>query len=179
MPPIHYTGFNDGFVASTTPPAPSILYSTYIGGTGSDVLNAIAVDASGNAWAAGFTNSNNFSPRTRSSVHIWRKQRCCADQAGSGGVPLFSTYLGGGGNDQALGVGVDGNSNAYVTGFTNGNNFPTTSGGCPDRASGRQRHFRREIQFQRAPRRVYSTLLREPATMRVLPWRRIARAALT
>ena len=155
-----YSGNNDGFVTKYNPTGTTILYSTYIGGTSNDVLNAIAVDASGNAWAAGYTNSNNFPVlHATQTTYGGGAFDAVLVKLSPAGVPLFSTYLGGGANDQALGVAVDSNSNAYVTGFSNSNNFSTTAGVVQTAHQGGFDVFVEKFNSTATPGRVYSTFL--------------------
>lgn len=108
-------------------PILSLAYSTYLGGTGDDVITDIALDAGGNAYVTGLTESTNFPTRG-------------AAQPGFGGGEIdafvvklnpagtdivYSTYLGGDMEDQAFGIAVDTSGNAYVTGQTCSRNFPT------------------------------------------------------
>ncbi len=137
-----WAGYNNGnetaFVSKINPTGTGFVYSTYLGGslaTDRDQGCAIAVDASGDAYVVGSTQSPDF-PTTQGAY-----QRIIAspysafitelDAAGSGLV--YSTFLGGaGGYDAAYGIAVDANNQAYVTGnvssVNNGNSvFPTTS----------------------------------------------------
>ena len=126
------------FVSKINPAGTGFVYSTYLGGslaTDRDQGCAIAVDASGDAYVVGSTQSPDF-PTTQGAY-----QRSIAsgysafitelDPAGSGLV--YSTFLGGpGGYAAAYGIAVDANNQAYVTGnvssVNDGNSvFPTTS----------------------------------------------------
>jgi len=110
---------------------PVLTYSTYLGGTGNDQGNAIAVDGSGNAYVTGETNSTNFPINFPGGPSIPIIQ---ASNGGGGdafvtkfgptGAQIYSTYLGGGSDDQGRGIAVDGAGQAYVTGSTGSVNFP-------------------------------------------------------
>jgi len=124
-------GNQDAFVTELNAGG-SLIYSTYLGGSGYDQGNAIAVDSSGNAYVAGYTSSTNFP--TANAI-----QGACAScsnvndafvaEISTNGTGLvYSTYLGGNGDDQGMGIAVDAQGNAFVTGFTFSTNFPTTAG---------------------------------------------------
>jgi len=109
---------------------PVLVYSTYLGGTGGEAGSGIAVDTAGNAYVTGMSFSTNF-PTTagvfqtaapsEGNVFVTK-----LNPTGSGLV--YSTYLGGSGNDGGKGIAVDPAGNVYVTGFTASSNFPTTPG---------------------------------------------------
>src|SRR5439155_252348 len=98
---------------------PSLSYSTYLGSTDFDQANGIAVDASGNAYVAGFTRSRAF-PRTARAFDT--AYSCCFDGFVSKFSPtgslVYSTYLGDGDTDHVEAIAVDATGNAYVTGQT-------------------------------------------------------------
>lgn len=115
---------------------PILDYSTYLGGSANDTGFAIAVDASGEAYVAGFTASPDF-PSTAGSYQTACKLSpssgsCSGDAfitklSADGTTELFSTYFGGSGSDTALGIALDASGNAYVTGQTSSSDFPLTS----------------------------------------------------
>jgi Beta-propeller repeat/Cep192 domain 4 len=110
---------------------PMLVYSTYLGGTGADVATGIAVDSSGSAYLTGTTQSANFP--TASTTPLQSKLAGASNAFvtkfnASGTALVYSTYLGGAGSDQGSAIAVDASGNAYVTGTTTSENFPTTSG---------------------------------------------------
>ena len=123
-------GSYDVFVTKLTSAGTALSYSTYLGGSGADYGTGIAVDTSGNAYAAGYTDSTNF-PTSGSAY-----QKILAGTQGwpdvfitkltSTGELSYSTYLGGSGSDFGYGIAVDTSGNAYVTGNTSSDDFPTT-----------------------------------------------------
>jgi len=124
-------GPNDAFVAKIDPSGSTLVYSTYFGGNGDDFGAGIAVDASGNAYVAGRTKSNNLATTAGAF------QTNYADGNGdafvmklnaSGSALIYSTYLGGDGYDGAFAIAIDASGNAYVTGNFYISNFPTTTG---------------------------------------------------
>src|SRR5262249_58221496 len=118
----------DGFVAKFDTEG-NLVYSTYLCGSGHDSLNGIAVDAAGNAYVAGITGSNDFptvnplqSTRRNGPVDVTgfvSKLNHDASQL------VYSTYLGGSESDAIGSIAVDGQGNAYVTGETLSEDFPT------------------------------------------------------
>jgi len=114
---------------------PAITYATFLGGTGYDQGNAIAVDSSDNVYVAGQTASLDF-PTVAGGLQTTSAAVGCVDLYGneafvskldpSGSKLIYSTYLGGAGCATATGIAVDTNGNAYVTGSA-GPDFPTSS----------------------------------------------------
>jgi hypothetical protein len=94
-----------------------LVYSTYLGGSGADQGNGIAVDGSGNAYITGTTYSNNF-PKTNPAIYRGNGDAFVI-QLSPTGAETFSTTWGGDGTDNAWGIAVDGSGNAYVGGATN------------------------------------------------------------
>jgi len=113
---------------------PVLVYSTSIGGIYNDNANAVAVDASGNAYIAGTTTSTDFPTVNPFQPSLGRGQvnagvpsdAFVAKLNSSGTAVLYSTYLGGGDFDGANGIAVDAAGSAYVTGFTTSNDFAST-----------------------------------------------------
>ncbi len=118
---------------------PVLGYSTYLGGAGgSTSANGVAVDASGSAYVAGLTSSNQFPTQNAltngsngSTYQGGNNDVVVTKFAPDGRTLLYSTYLGGGDDDQGLGIAVNAAGNAYVAGFTWSSGttaFPTTPG---------------------------------------------------
>jgi hypothetical protein len=107
---------------------PVLVYSTYLGGSGLDGGYGIAVDSAGNAYITGYTESTNFptaSPQQRANAG--GMDVFVAKLSAPGSALLYSTYLGGSGNDYGWSIAVDSTGSAYVTGITYSTNFPTAS----------------------------------------------------
>ena len=121
------------YIAKFNSSGTALLYSTYLSGGGSgDIASAITVDAAGNAYIAGATNSTDF-PITPGAFQATNKSAGKASGFvavlnSTGTALLYSTYLGGSTESGVTGVGVDTSGNAYVTGFTLDADFPTTTG---------------------------------------------------
>jgi len=108
---------------------PLLSYSTYLGGTDYDFGYGIAVDSSGCAYLTGWTYSVNFP--TKNSLQLGNAGGAdvfVAKLNASGNALLYSTFVGGSGDDFGMGIAVDSTGAAYITGYTNSTDFPTTSG---------------------------------------------------
>ena len=119
---------SDGFVMKLAPGGRSIVYSTYLGGSGYDYAEGIAVDASGRAHVVGKTGSMDF-PVTAGAPDTTLNGAPAQDGSyarlsADGSRLEYSTYLGGSGMDDATAVAVDAAGRAYVTGWASGADFP-------------------------------------------------------
>jgi hypothetical protein len=121
-------GEANAFVTELGASGSNLVYSTYLGGNGFDAGYGVAVDAAGDAYVAGFTQSTNFPTRNAFQKSIGGEANAFVTELGASGSNLvYSTYLGGNGFDVAYGIAVDAAGNAYVTGSTTSSNFPTTN----------------------------------------------------
>jgi hypothetical protein len=136
-----YRGGGDAFVTKFNAAGSALVYSTYLGGSGADNAGAVAVDTAGYVFVAGATQSTDFPVASAfQPSHGGNFQDAFVSKIDpSGSTLLYSTYLGGNGNDVAFGVAVDSAGEAFLAGFTTSTNFPTASpiqgafaGGGPD-----------------------------------------------
>ncbi|MEO5376613.1 MAG: SBBP repeat-containing protein, partial [Magnetococcus sp. DMHC-6] len=106
---------------------PVISYGSYLGGSSNDWGFDVTVDSSGNIYVTGGTLSNNFP-----TLNAYDNSVSAADvfvtKYNSSFTMLYSTYLGGTGADYGYGITNDSSGNAYITGETSSNPFPTTAG---------------------------------------------------
>ncbi|MGD0445549.1 MAG: SBBP repeat-containing protein [Edaphobacter sp.] len=133
----------NAFIAKLNQTGTGLIYSTYLGGSGSasgDVGTSIAVDSESNAYVIGNTDSINFpvTPGAFQTVNnaaaIHSTNAFITKLNPTGTALLYSTYLGGSGfmesdeGDSGTAIAVDNSGNAYVTGGTDSTNFPVTAG---------------------------------------------------
>jgi YVTN family beta-propeller protein len=126
------TIFGDAYVAKLAPGGNSLVYATYLGGTGGDTGWAIAVDGAGNAYVAGDTTSlvdfpvvNAPQPIAGGASRGFQGDAFVAKLAPGGNALVYATYLGGNGDELAYAIAVDAAGRATVAGFTSSSNFPT------------------------------------------------------
>jgi hypothetical protein len=131
------TSFNggvggDAFVLKLNPTGSSLVYSTYIGGSGDDIAHGMALDANGNVFIAGETQDAAVDfPTTAGAFDTTNGGAFDAFVAklnASGTALTYSTFLGGATFDFGFGVAIDAAGNAYVAGETQSADFPTVAG---------------------------------------------------
>jgi hypothetical protein len=122
-------GSGDVFVTKLNSTGTGLIYSTYIGGSSSDVGFDIDLDGSGNAFITGYTNSTNYDITPGAFQTTNEGGDSFVSKLNSTGTALiYSTYIGGSSNDYGQGIIVDGSGNAYITGWTNSTDYDITSG---------------------------------------------------
>ena len=136
-----------------------LIYSTYLGGKGGDSAQSIAVDTSGNVYLTGVTASINFPTMNPIQPTNGGALDAFITKINSAGTALvYSTYLGGSGLDSGQSIAVDGQGNAYVTGYTYSTNFPVVNALQPAFAGGNSDAFVAKIN-PAGSALVYSTYL--------------------
>jgi hypothetical protein len=128
-PDTTFNGAWDAFVAKVNPAGTALVYSGFLGGSGSDGGKGIVVDSSGNAYVTGYTYSSDFP----AVVGPYTTFNGCVDafvaKVNPAGTALvYSGFLGGSGSDGGEGIAVDSSGNAYVTGWTTSSDFPVVVG---------------------------------------------------
>jgi len=152
----------DAYVTKLNPAGSAPVYSTYLGGSLTDFGQGIAVDAAGNAWVTGGTQSTNFptSPGAFRTALAGGFDAFVAKLNPSGSAPLvYSTFLGGSLNDAGFGVAIDGAGNAYAAGLTNSTDFPTTAGTIQATSGGSTDAFVTKLNPAGSAPLIYSTYL--------------------
>lgn len=103
---------------------PVLVYSSYLGGTGNEQVAGITVDANGNAYVVGSTDSPDFPLTTLGSTTTGNSQVFVAKIDATGSNLLFCDFLGGNSQDNGYGVALDAAHNVFVTGSTASGDFP-------------------------------------------------------
>ncbi len=120
----------DAFVTKINAAGSALVYSTYLGGSGTDYGTAIAVDSSGSAYVTGIVTSDDFPVVNAIDNKLGSH---AVDDAfvtkfnPSGSALVYSTYLGGGSADDPYALALDQAGNVYITGRTNSSDFPLTN----------------------------------------------------
>ncbi len=120
----------NAFIFELNPTGSALTYSTYLGGSVSDIALGVALDGSGNVYTAGKTTSGDF-PLSSHPLQTAVAGGFVAKltPAGKGASDrVFSTYIGGGGQDFVNAVALDSSANVYITGQTESSTFHTTAG---------------------------------------------------
>ena len=123
-------GIENAFVAKLNPNGTTpALFLTYLGGSGTDFGTGIAADSAGNAYVTGSTDSSDFPVLAPVGGTLYQGTPGGATDAfatkiaSNGSSLIWSTYIGGSGDDAGLGIAVDANQNSFVTGSTASTNL--------------------------------------------------------
>jgi hypothetical protein len=135
-PDLTHNGGEDAFVVKVSPTGSALVFAGYVGGSGDDQANGIAVDSGGSAYLAGATGSTYGFPVLLGPDLMFKGGGADAFVAKvhpGGSTLLYAGYIGGQGYDSASAIAVDGQGNAYLTGRTNSsekvyNGFPVLVG---------------------------------------------------
>src|SRR5262249_17259801 len=106
----------DGFITQIGPTGSSLVYSTYFGANGNDTVRAIAIDANGNAYVAGSTDSSDFPTLNpfQNAPGIFANDGFVSKLNPAGNGLIYSTYLGGSNDDQCLALALDNSGEVVV-----------------------------------------------------------------
>jgi hypothetical protein len=169
----------DAFVTKFNPSGNRLAYSTYLGGNGDDTASEIVADSDGNAYVSGPTSSTDFP-----TLNPFQ-----ADNAGGydlfvtkvnaiGSALIYSTYLGGSGDEFNRGTAIDSRRNIYVAGPTSSNDFPTANAAQPQFGGGTWDAFVAKISPDNTPAHAtgpgkVSAATQRPTSNRTMrDWRR-------
>jgi hypothetical protein len=137
---------------------PVLVYSTFLGGVGDDEAAAITVDSSGSAYVPGWTDSPNFPVASQTQTLPGSTNIFLAKLDVSGSSLVYADYIGGNYEDCPIAITLDSYNDAFITGYTYSNNFPTTGNAFQTNFSGWPDVFITEVAPDGASL-VYSTYL--------------------
>ncbi len=125
----HFEGYSSGFLLEIDKALKNVVFATYFGGSGSDNVRRLAVDQFGSIYVTGGTTSVDFPVKGSFQSFIGGGVCQCdafvAKFAPGGQSLIYSTLMGGHNGDFGEGIAVDSSGNAYVTGITYSDDFPT------------------------------------------------------
>jgi hypothetical protein len=124
----HNAGATDIFLLKLSPNGGSLVYSTYLGGSGTEFAQGLAIDAATNVYLTGWTNSTTNFPTVNAIQPTFgggSQDSFLTKINVAGSAIVYSTYLGGNNTDNGYGVAVDPLNQVYVDGYTYSTNFPT------------------------------------------------------
>lgn len=124
-----YNGNGDVFVSKLNTTGTTLIYSTLLGGSGSDDAEDIALDNAGNVYITGNTSSPAFpiTPGAFDTYYNSGGDIFISKLNADGSALVYSTFFGGSGNDRGMHIALDNKKCAYITGYTaSSTNFPTT-----------------------------------------------------
>ena len=130
-------GFSDGFVAKLNAAGSGLVWSTYLGGWGNEIITSIALDQYRNVYVGGDTSSPNFPLKGSLFTSVsGKQQKFVTTLSGNlGSIAYYSTYLGTGSYDDThVGIAVDKALNVYVESTSSNNEMLPTPGAfskCP------------------------------------------------
>jgi hypothetical protein len=136
------SGTRDAFVAKLNAAGSAFVYSTYLGGSGVDTGNAIAVDSTGSAVILGDSTSSNL-PVSSKAFQLKSggvQDAFVAKLSATGNALNFLSYLGGSGVDHGSSVALDSSASIFLGGYTYSTNFPAVAAYQP-RSGGGQDGF--------------------------------------
>ena len=122
--------YSDAFVAKLNPAGSGLTYATFLGGYGDDIGGGIAVDGMGSAYVTGYTRSDDF-PTTSGAFDTGfhgNEDAFVVKLNPAGSALDYGTFLGGANNEKSVGIAVDEANNAYIAGWTESADFPSTPG---------------------------------------------------
>ena len=140
--PLYNGGPGDAFVLKFDIDNSELLYSTFIGGNGHDGSTSFKIDSSGDVYITGYTGSPDFPTTFGVYDNIYNGGPydffSCKLRMDSLGLLdlMYSTFIGGGGQDRGQGIDIDQEGNAYLTGPSSSSDFPTSSGCYDDSPNG-------------------------------------------
>ena len=153
-------GLDDAFVTSLNATGSDLLYSTFIGGDNSDEGNSIAIDANGNTFITGYTQSTNY-PTTSGAYDVSHSKGMdvfVTKLNSLGSSQIYSTFIGDSNDERGTSISIDSSGNAFITGYTGSKNYPTTPGAYDTIYKGKGDAFVTKLNYS-GTALIYSTFI--------------------
>ncbi|MFX0053366.1 MAG: SBBP repeat-containing protein [Promethearchaeota archaeon] len=129
-----FNGTSDSFVFKLSNDGSTLVFSTFIGGSGHDAGTSVILDTSCSIYVTGYTESADFptvdayDSTYHHSMRLDRPGDCFVFKlSADGSTLLYSTFVGGSTMDSGRSIAVDSSCNVYVTGYTSSYDFPTVN----------------------------------------------------
>ncbi len=123
------SAITDGVVFRLNPAGSALTWSTYLGGSLSDLVNGLAIDSTGAVYVTGRTDSTDFVNTNRENLPARGGGDAYVTKLNSSGSAIvYSLLLGGFALDIGNGIALDSTGSAFVVGESRSENFPTTEG---------------------------------------------------
>jgi len=129
-------GAHDAFLADLDAKSGALLYATYLGGSGDDRATGLAADSAGGVTVTGETTSPNFPVQSALQPTLGGGVDAFVTRYNATRNILFSTYLGGSGDDRSHGIAIGTQGTVFVAGETQSDDFPAVHSLQPARAGG-------------------------------------------
>ncbi|MCE7933387.1 MAG: choice-of-anchor D domain-containing protein [Chlorobi bacterium CHB2] len=153
-------GGMDGFILSLSPRGNALNFITYVGGKLNERVEDIRLDGAGNIYFAGWTSSNDF-PVTFGSLSTTQQggeDAIVGKMNANGASLMYSTYVGGSGDERATGIVAEPGGAVWITGWTSSDNFPTSANAVAQALAGGHDAFLARIDFT-GTKLLYGTFL--------------------
>lgn len=124
-----HNGWEDGFVAKLSASGSTLIWSTFLGGSGYDYAWSLALDTSDNPVVSGWTSSSDFPATSQAydTSYAGAEDVFVTKLSASGSTMLWSTFLGGSDYDDGFSLVLDASDNPVITGLTGSYDFPATA----------------------------------------------------
>jgi hypothetical protein len=169
-------GSSDAFIARLAGNG-TVSYAACVGGTGRDVAHGLALGASGLLTLNGLTESTDFPVTAGAYDTTLGGSRDIFGVRLNLSLPspvIYGAYLGGTAADEGFGVALDGAGRAYLTGFTPGGGYPTTTGAFDTTYNGSIRDgVLSVVAMQPAPPRAPQVTIAASGSAATLSWQPI------